>query len=49
MLEVIKILHSNEFLGCGKFTEIAKGKNEQVFTIKESIKKVKRAWHKLRR
>ncbi len=44
MIEIIKILHSGDFVGCGKFTELAKGKNEQVFTIKESVNKLKRLW-----
>ena len=44
MIEVIKILHSNDFINVSEFVEIAKGKHEQVFTIKEVIKKIKRVW-----
>lgn len=42
--EIIKVLHSNDFNGAGKYTEIAKGKHQQVFTFKEMKKKIRRVW-----
>lgn len=38
--EIITLLQSNPFYGAGKFTEIAKGKNE----IGHVIRKIKRQW-----
>jgi len=42
--EIITLLQSYTFYGAGEFTEIAKGKNE-ISTIKNFTKKIKRAWH----
>ncbi len=36
--ETIKLLHSHHFKGAGKFTEIAKGKNE----LGNELRKIKR-------
>lgn len=41
--EIITLLQSNPFYGTGKYTEIAKGKNE-IATRKKLIEKIKRAW-----
>jgi len=42
--EIIKTLQSNEFYGAGKYTEIAKGKNQIVTDLKGLKRKVKRIW-----
>lgn len=42
--EIIKTLQSNEFYGAGKYTEIAKGKNQIVTDYKGFKRKVKRIW-----
>ena len=39
---IIKTLQSNEFYGAGKYTELAKGKNEYITTFKDMKRKVKR-------
>jgi hypothetical protein len=44
ILEIIKTLNSNDFYGAGKYTEIAKGKNEYITTWKELKRKAKRIW-----
>lgn len=42
MIEVIEILRKNNFYGAGKYTEIAKGKFELIYTFKEMKRKLKR-------
>lgn len=42
--EIIKTLQSNDFYGAGKYTEIAKGKNQIVTDYKGFKRKVKRIW-----
>lgn len=44
MIYIIKILSSGEFYGAGKYTEIAKGKNELVTDWKGFKRKIKRKW-----
>jgi len=44
MIEIINILRSQPFYNCGKFTEIAKGKNEMVTTLNGLKRKIKRQW-----
>lgn len=44
MKEIIDIIQSNELYGCGKFTEIAKGKYDKISTFKEAKEKIKRLW-----
>ena len=45
--EILETLRKDNFYGAGKYTEIAKGKNEIVTNWKEIKRKVKRArWHK---
>ena len=44
MVEIIEILRSQPFYGAGKFTEIAKGKNEMVTTFEGLKRKAKRLW-----
>lgn len=39
--DIITLLHTNKFLGCGKYTEIAKGKNEIGFILR----KIYRQWY----
>lgn len=38
--DIITLLHTNKFLGCGKYTEIAKGKNQIGF----EFRKIYRQW-----
>lgn len=42
--EIIRTLQSNPFYGAGKYTEIAKGKNQIVTDFKGLKRKVKRIW-----
>lgn len=42
--EIIKTLQSNDFHGAGKYTEIAKGKNQIVTDFKGLKRKSKRIW-----
>mgnify|MGYP000107702419 CR=1 FL=1 len=42
--EIITLLQSHDFHGAGEYTEIAKGKNEYVNTLKGGCKKIKRVW-----
>ena len=44
MVEIIEILRSQPFYGSGKFTEIAKGKNEMVTTLEGFKRKILRQW-----
>jgi hypothetical protein len=44
MVEIIEILRSQPFYGAGKFTEIAKGKNEMVTTFEGFKRKILRQW-----
>jgi len=46
--EIIKLLQSNPFYGAGKFTEIAKGKNE-ITTSRNFFEKLKREWRSLKK
>lgn len=46
--EIITLLQSNPFYRAGKFTEIAKGKNE-IGNIKNFTEKIKRQWLSLRK
>jgi len=40
--EIIKLLQMNDFIGAGKYTEIAKGKCEMVKSFKDLKSKIKR-------
>ena len=42
--ETITLLQSHHFKGAGKYTDIAKGKNEIVYSFKEMIIKIQRIW-----
>lgn len=42
--ETIKILQSDNFYNLSEAVEIAKGKYEKIYTIKEAINKIKRQW-----
>ena len=44
MIEIIKILRSDNFYGGGEFTEIAKGKNEMVTDWNGLKRKLIRQW-----
>jgi hypothetical protein len=44
--EIIKLLQSHHFIGAGKYTEIAKGKNELCNDFK---RKIYREWQLLRK
>lgn len=44
--KVIEILHSDDFHGAGKYTEIAKGRNQYVSTWRGFKRKLKREWRK---
>ena len=39
IVEIIKLLHTNKFIGAGKYTEIAKGQNEIGFIIRKIKRK----------
>jgi hypothetical protein len=43
--QIIDLLQKNKFYGAGKYTEIAKGKNE----IGHSFRKIFRLWHSKKR
>lgn len=47
--EIIELLQSHHFYGAGKYTEIAKGKNEYVTTFKDGFLKIKRLWQSKRK
>ncbi len=40
--DIIKTLKSNDFYGAGKYTEIAKGKHQLVYSFKDFKRKLKR-------
>ena len=40
IVQIIDLLQKNKFYGAGKYTEIAKGKNQIGFTFR----KIKRQW-----
>jgi len=42
--EIIELLHKDNFYGAGKFTEIAKGKNELVMSWSGFKNKIIRVW-----
>lgn len=42
--DTIKLLQSNNWYGISEAIEIAKGRDEKVFTIKEALIKIKRVW-----
>jgi len=44
IVETIKLLRSADFYGESEAIEIAKGRDERVFSIKEAIEKIKRIW-----
>ena len=44
MLEILKSLQEFEYLGAGKYTEIAKGKHEMDYSLSATIRKIKRTW-----
>jgi len=44
MKEVLDYLLDNELVGVSKTVDIAKGKNELVFSFKEVKEKIKRIW-----
>lgn len=43
---LVKFLNIDNFYNCGKFIEIAKGKNKLPETLKEGFKQIKREWLK---
>ena len=43
--EIIKTLKTNDFYKCGKYTEIAKGKNQLVYDFKGFKRKIKRKYY----
>ncbi len=43
--QIIKLLRSHTFYGCGEYIEIAKGKNQLVTDYKGLKRKAKRIWH----
>ena len=47
--EIIRTLQSNPFYGAGKYTEIAKGKNELPRNYSALKTKLKRQWQTLKR
>ena len=49
MAEIIKALQKNHYYGAGKFTEIAKGKNELDYRWSTVKRKTQRAWLSLKK
>lgn len=47
--ETIKLLQSNNWYGISESIEIAKGKNEKIYTLKEGVEKIYRLWQLSRR
>jgi len=47
--EIIKTLKTKDFYKCGKYTEIAKGKNQLVYDFKGFKRKMKRTYHDRKR
>lgn len=45
MIEIIKALKEFNHYGAGKYTEIAKGKNELNYSWSVTKRKIKRTWH----
>jgi len=41
---ILTLLQSNDWINAGEYTDIAKGKNELVSTIKGGKRKIKRVW-----
>lgn len=48
MSEIIRILINGDFYGAGKYTEIAKGKNEYVDNLQDAKQKINRVWQSRR-
>lgn len=44
IVEIISLLQKNDFIGAGKYTEIAKGKNELMLDWKTAKNKIRRQW-----
>lgn len=44
--ETIKVLQSRDWYGVSEAVEIAKGKNEKIYTLREALIKIKRQWRK---
>ena len=44
LAEIITLLHSADFKGAGKYTELAKGQNEMVGTWADIKRKIIRQW-----
>lgn len=42
--ETIKLLQSNDWYIISDSIEIAKGRDEKIYTIKEAIQKIRRIW-----
>ena len=42
--ETIRLLQNNEFYGVSENVEIAKGKYEKIYTLKDAFKKINRIW-----
>lgn len=42
--EIINTLRQHDFYGAGEFTEIAKGKNEMITSLKGMNRKIRRVW-----
>jgi len=42
--ETIKTLQSSDFYGISETIEIAKGKQEKIYTFKDAKNKIKRLW-----
>ena len=47
--EIIKLLQSHDFIGAGEFTEIAKGRDEAIYSWKDFKRKIKRLWQSKRK
>lgn len=48
MKEILRLLHSKEWVGISDYVEIAKGKYELAMDYQDTKKKIKRAWQSKR-
>ena len=49
LAEIITLLHSADFKGAGKYTELAKGERELVLSFKDFKRKISRKWQSLKK
>ena len=42
--QILDILHSNDLYGVSESVEIAKGKYQKIYTLREAKEKIKRVW-----